>query len=241
MNQNGKEPGYIGFRYDIANEQSVPGLKIAPKAIILSGISELGKPHTPLTRGRISARRNDGVGGRGGQQPERQRRYRRGRDRQCYGGKEADIDNRRGRGEAPSGGPIERDLQLLHIRVRPDGREGDNIRRDDPQGRVLRACREERGAERAYNRWQGAACDPAGALHRRRRGDDDREGVGGAIGGFVDVLCGKGLKRSNNNKIFILYVHRVNSVGRGFCIEDIKEHITVMWVGEGRLNSYENI
>jgi len=66
LNQNGKEPGYIGFCYDIANEQSVPGLKIAPKATVLSGISELGKPHTPLTRGRISARRNDGVGGRGG-------------------------------------------------------------------------------------------------------------------------------------------------------------------------------
>jgi len=66
LNQNGKEPGYIGFYYDIANEQSVPGLKIAPKAIVLSGISELGKPHTPLTRGRISARRNDGVGERGG-------------------------------------------------------------------------------------------------------------------------------------------------------------------------------
>jgi hypothetical protein len=42
LNQNGKEPGYIGFRHDITNEQSVPGLRIAPKATILSGISELG-------------------------------------------------------------------------------------------------------------------------------------------------------------------------------------------------------
>jgi len=32
LSQNGKEPGYIGFRYDITNEQSVPGLQIAPKA-----------------------------------------------------------------------------------------------------------------------------------------------------------------------------------------------------------------
>jgi len=65
LNQNGKGPGYVGFRHDIANEQSVPGLKIAPKAVILSGISELGKPHTFLIRGRIFARRNKDVGGRG--------------------------------------------------------------------------------------------------------------------------------------------------------------------------------
>jgi hypothetical protein len=66
LNQNGKESGYIGFLHDITNEQSIPGPKIAPKATILSGISELGKPHTFLIRGRISVRRNDCVGGRGG-------------------------------------------------------------------------------------------------------------------------------------------------------------------------------
>lgn len=32
LEPNGKEPGYIGFRYDITNEQSVPGLQVAPKA-----------------------------------------------------------------------------------------------------------------------------------------------------------------------------------------------------------------
>ena len=37
LNQNGKEPGCIGLTYDITNELSVPGLKIAPKATILSG------------------------------------------------------------------------------------------------------------------------------------------------------------------------------------------------------------
>ena len=47
LNQNGKEPGYIGFIHDITNEHSVPGLEIAPG-------------------GRVSVRRNDGVGGRGG-------------------------------------------------------------------------------------------------------------------------------------------------------------------------------
>jgi hypothetical protein len=66
LNQNGKESGYISFSYDITNEQSIPGPKIAPKATILSGISELGKPHTLLIRGSISVRRYDGVGGRGG-------------------------------------------------------------------------------------------------------------------------------------------------------------------------------
>jgi len=66
LNQNGKESGYISFSYDITNEQSIPGPKIAPKATILSGFSELGKPHTFLIRGSISVRRYDGVGGRGG-------------------------------------------------------------------------------------------------------------------------------------------------------------------------------
>jgi len=66
LNQNGKEPGCIGLTYDITNELSVPGLKIAPKATILSGISELGKPHTSHFGGSAFVRRNDGVGGRGG-------------------------------------------------------------------------------------------------------------------------------------------------------------------------------
>ena len=65
LHQNGKEPGYIGFLHDITNELSVPGLKITPKATILSGISELGNPYAPLLKGRDFARRNDGADGRG--------------------------------------------------------------------------------------------------------------------------------------------------------------------------------
>ena len=61
----GKEPGYIGFSHGITNELSVPGLKITPKATILSGISELGNPYAPLLKGRDFARRNDGADGRG--------------------------------------------------------------------------------------------------------------------------------------------------------------------------------
>ena len=62
----GKEPGYIGSPYDITNELSVPGLKIAPKMTILSSISELVNPYALLLRGRDFARRNDGADGRGG-------------------------------------------------------------------------------------------------------------------------------------------------------------------------------
>ncbi len=65
MHQNGKEPGYIGFQYDITNELSVPGLKIAPKTTILSGISELGNPYALHICGRDFARRNNGADGRG--------------------------------------------------------------------------------------------------------------------------------------------------------------------------------
>ena len=66
LHQNGKEPGYIGSTHDIMNEQSVPGLKIAPKTTILSRISELGNPYALLLRGRDFARRTDGADGRGG-------------------------------------------------------------------------------------------------------------------------------------------------------------------------------
>jgi hypothetical protein len=65
LNQNGKESGYISFSYDITNEQSIPGPKIAPKATILSGISNL-KTAYALIRGSIFVRRYEGVGGRGG-------------------------------------------------------------------------------------------------------------------------------------------------------------------------------
>jgi hypothetical protein len=65
LHQNGKEPGYIGLIHDITNELSVPGLEIAPKATILSRISELGNPYALLLKGRDFARRNDGADGRG--------------------------------------------------------------------------------------------------------------------------------------------------------------------------------
>ena len=71
LHQNGKEPGYFGFRHDITNELSVPGLKIAPKATILSGISELGNPYVLLIRGRDFARRTDGADGRGSSKKRR--------------------------------------------------------------------------------------------------------------------------------------------------------------------------
>jgi len=45
LEPKGEESGYVGFAHDITNEQSVPGLKITPKATILSRISELGKPY----------------------------------------------------------------------------------------------------------------------------------------------------------------------------------------------------
>ncbi len=61
-----KEPGYIGSIHDITNEPSVPGLEIAPKATILSRISELVNPYALLLRGRDFARRNDGADGIGG-------------------------------------------------------------------------------------------------------------------------------------------------------------------------------
>ena len=52
LNQNGKEPGYIGFVHDITNEQSVPGLEIAPKATILSEIRNLeNRMHPTLVVG----------------------------------------------------------------------------------------------------------------------------------------------------------------------------------------------
>ena len=52
LNQNGKEPGYIGFVHDITNELSVPGLEIAPKATILSGIRNLeNRMHSTLVVG----------------------------------------------------------------------------------------------------------------------------------------------------------------------------------------------
>ena len=71
LHQNGKEPGYIGFLHDITNELSVPGLKITPKATILSGISELGKPYALLFGGRDFARRTDGADGRGGSKKQK--------------------------------------------------------------------------------------------------------------------------------------------------------------------------
>jgi hypothetical protein len=67
----GKEPGYIGFSHGITNELSVPGLKITPKATILSGISELGKPYALLFGGRDFARRTDGADGRGGSKKQK--------------------------------------------------------------------------------------------------------------------------------------------------------------------------
>lgn len=66
LEPKGKEPGYIGFSHDITNELSVSGLKITPKATILSGISELGKPYALPLGGRDFARRTNGADGRGG-------------------------------------------------------------------------------------------------------------------------------------------------------------------------------
>jgi hypothetical protein len=65
-----RNQGYISFLYDITNEQSIPGPEMAPKATIISGISELGKPHTSLIRGSIFVRRYNDVGGRGGRKKQ---------------------------------------------------------------------------------------------------------------------------------------------------------------------------
>ncbi|HJH32200.1 MAG TPA: hypothetical protein C5S50_08525 [Methanosarcinaceae archaeon] len=71
LEPKGEESGYVGFAHDITNEQSVPGLKITPKATILSRISELGKPYAFPLWGNDFARRNDGADGRGGSKKQK--------------------------------------------------------------------------------------------------------------------------------------------------------------------------